>query len=179
MSYVMYFNAYLTCVFKGHVRDWRQKIQRAKGETGKVGNFDHSSSCFNNKINILATKVNKWPPQQYSFLSLPQRKRTGQGNNKEGRCGAHCKYTEVSYYARFTNLFILTWKWRNTIMSSWQMGEMEIPRSVAERSLREHMGNVVEALIALTNWVDETALRCMDTLDCFIPAHDQPFSHCI
>lgn len=37
------------------------------------------------------------------------------------------------------------------IMSSSQMGEMEIPRAVAERSLREHMGNVVEALIALTN----------------------------
>lgn len=32
-----------------------------------------------------------------------------------------------------------------------QMAEMEIPRGVAERSLREHMGNVVEALIALTN----------------------------
>lgn len=32
-----------------------------------------------------------------------------------------------------------------------QMAEMEIPRIVAERSLREHMGNVVEALIALTN----------------------------
>ncbi|MGH0132899.1 UNVERIFIED_CONTAM: hypothetical protein FKN15_043925 [Acipenser sinensis] len=31
------------------------------------------------------------------------------------------------------------------------MTEMEIPRGVAERSLREHMGNVVEALIALTN----------------------------
>ncbi|XP_056428023.1 huntingtin-interacting protein K [Hyla sarda] len=31
------------------------------------------------------------------------------------------------------------------------MNEMEIPRSSAERSLREHMGNVVEALIALTN----------------------------
>uniref|UniRef100_A0A672KI69 Huntingtin-interacting protein K-like n=1 Tax=Sinocyclocheilus grahami TaxID=75366 RepID=A0A672KI69_SINGR len=31
------------------------------------------------------------------------------------------------------------------------MGEMEISRAVAERSLREHMGNVVEALIALTN----------------------------
>ncbi|XP_026992948.1 huntingtin-interacting protein K [Tachysurus vachellii] len=31
------------------------------------------------------------------------------------------------------------------------MAEMEIPRIVAERSLREHMGNVVEALIALTN----------------------------
>uniref|UniRef100_A0A8C4XHD7 Huntingtin interacting protein K n=1 Tax=Erpetoichthys calabaricus TaxID=27687 RepID=A0A8C4XHD7_ERPCA len=31
------------------------------------------------------------------------------------------------------------------------MSEMEIPRGVAERSLREHMGNVVEALIALTN----------------------------
>ncbi|PIO22850.1 hypothetical protein AB205_0159760 [Aquarana catesbeiana] len=31
------------------------------------------------------------------------------------------------------------------------MNEMEIPRSAAERSLREHMGNVVEALIALTN----------------------------
>lgn len=32
-----------------------------------------------------------------------------------------------------------------------QMSEMEISRSVAERSLREHMGNVVEALVALTN----------------------------
>ncbi|XP_023698858.1 huntingtin-interacting protein K-like [Paramormyrops kingsleyae] len=31
------------------------------------------------------------------------------------------------------------------------MSELEIPRIVAERSLREHMGNVVEALIALTN----------------------------
>lgn len=29
---------------------------------------------------------------------------------------------------------------------------MEIPRSAAERSLREHMGNVVEALISLSNW---------------------------
>lgn len=32
------------------------------------------------------------------------------------------------------------------------MNEMEIPRSAAERSLREHMGNVVEALISLSNW---------------------------
>lgn len=32
------------------------------------------------------------------------------------------------------------------------MTEMEISRAAAERSLREHMGNVVEALIALTNW---------------------------
>lgn len=32
-----------------------------------------------------------------------------------------------------------------------QMSEMEISRTVAERSLREHMGNVVEALVALTN----------------------------
>lgn len=29
--------------------------------------------------------------------------------------------------------------------------EMEIPRSVAERSLREHKGDVVEALVSLTN----------------------------
>ncbi|KAK3599758.1 hypothetical protein CHS0354_037239 [Potamilus streckersoni] len=29
--------------------------------------------------------------------------------------------------------------------------EMEIPRTQAERKLREHKGNVVEALIALTN----------------------------
>ncbi len=27
---------FLMCVFEGHVRDWRQKIQRTKGETGKV-----------------------------------------------------------------------------------------------------------------------------------------------
>lgn len=32
-----------------------------------------------------------------------------------------------------------------------QMSEMEISRAVAERSLREHMGNVVEALVTLTN----------------------------
>lgn len=32
-----------------------------------------------------------------------------------------------------------------------QMTEMEISRAAAERSLREHMGNVVEALITLTN----------------------------
>lgn len=29
--------------------------------------------------------------------------------------------------------------------------EMEIPRSAAERSLREHKGDVVEALVSLTN----------------------------
>ncbi|KAM7442814.1 hypothetical protein ABFA07_008279 [Porites harrisoni] len=29
--------------------------------------------------------------------------------------------------------------------------EMEIPRAVAERSLREHKGDVVEALVSLTN----------------------------
>ena len=29
--------------------------------------------------------------------------------------------------------------------------EMEIPQSVAERKLREHRGDVVEALVALTN----------------------------
>lgn len=33
------------------------------------------------------------------------------------------------------------------------MSEMEISRAVAERSLREHLGNVVEALVALTNWL--------------------------
>lgn len=32
------------------------------------------------------------------------------------------------------------------------MNEMEISRAAAERSLREHMGNVVDALITLTNW---------------------------
>lgn len=36
------------------------------------------------------------------------------------------------------------------------MSEMEISRAVAERSLREHMGNVVEALVALTNWTNMT-----------------------
>ena len=30
--------------------------------------------------------------------------------------------------------------------------EMEISKSKAERTLREHAGNVVEALAALTNW---------------------------
>lgn len=34
---------------------------------------------------------------------------------------------------------------------SLQMTEMEISRAAAERSLREHLGNVVEALITLTN----------------------------
>lgn len=32
-----------------------------------------------------------------------------------------------------------------------QINEMEIPRTLAERKLREHRGNVVEALIELTN----------------------------
>ncbi len=30
----------LMCVFEGHVRDWRQKIQRTEGKTGKVRNVD-------------------------------------------------------------------------------------------------------------------------------------------
>ena len=33
----------------------------------------------------------------------------------------------------------------------FQVEEMEIPRAVAERSLREHKGDVVEALVSLTN----------------------------
>ena len=33
----------------------------------------------------------------------------------------------------------------------FQVHEMEIARNQAERKLREHKGNVVEALIALTN----------------------------
>ena len=32
--------------------------------------------------------------------------------------------------------------------------EMEISKSKAERTLREHVGNVVEALIVLTNWIE-------------------------
>ena len=31
------------------------------------------------------------------------------------------------------------------------MQEIEIPRSEAERQLREHKGDVVEALVAMTN----------------------------
>ena len=34
----------------------------------------------------------------------------------------------------------------------YQVEEMEIPRAAAERSLREHKGDVVEALVSLTNW---------------------------
>ena len=30
--------------------------------------------------------------------------------------------------------------------------EMEISKTIAERTLREHAGNVVEALASLTNW---------------------------
>ena len=33
----------------------------------------------------------------------------------------------------------------------FQVEEMEIPRAAAERSLREHKGDVVEALVSLTN----------------------------
>ena len=36
--------------------------------------------------------------------------------------------------------------------SFFQENEMEIPRSVAERKLREHKGDVVQALVELTNW---------------------------
>lgn len=32
------------------------------------------------------------------------------------------------------------------------MKEMEINRNLAERTLREHRGNVVDALVTLTNW---------------------------
>lgn len=37
------------------------------------------------------------------------------------------------------------------LFTSFQVKEMEITRSVAERTLRVHNGNVVNALIALTN----------------------------
>ncbi len=112
---------------------------KRRNRKGKTNSFITTSSYMS---------VVKWS-SQYSSRSLPQRKRTSQSNNKEGRRGAHCKYTKV--YARF--MFILTWDSMIMLTSSWQMGEMEISRAVAERSLREHMGNVVEALIALTNWL--------------------------
>lgn len=37
-------------------------------------------------------------------------------------------------------------------LSSFQMREMEISRILAEQTLREHRGDVVEALVTLTNW---------------------------
>jgi len=40
-----------------------------------------------------------------------------------------------------------------------QVNEMELTRSVAERVLREHKGNVFEALVTLTNWKYQTYLR--------------------
>lgn len=80
----------------------------------------------------------------FSFL---QRKGVGQSNHQERGCWAYCKYHPQRL------LFIYLTK-NNTLMPFvvvGQMSEMEISRSVAERSLREHLGNVVEALVALTN----------------------------
>lgn len=37
------------------------------------------------------------------------------------------------------------------IFVSIQMNEMELPRAIAERTLREHHGNVVDALVELTD----------------------------
>ena len=34
----------------------------------------------------------------------------------------------------------------------WQVHEMEISQHLAERKLREHKGDIVEALVELTNW---------------------------
>lgn len=95
----------VVCVFEGHVRDWRQKIQRTKSETGKVKNIDvwlQSSAVY---------LFNKWSSRRYSSLSLPQRKRTSQSNNKEGRCGAHCKYANVHFHARLMSVCKLIHKY--------------------------------------------------------------------
>uniref|UniRef100_A0A9J8BX60 Nascent polypeptide-associated complex subunit alpha-like UBA domain-containing protein n=1 Tax=Cyprinus carpio carpio TaxID=630221 RepID=A0A9J8BX60_CYPCA len=62
-------------------------------------------------------------------MSVIGDRRSREQKAKQERCGTHCEYAKVYFH----------------------MGEMEISRAVAERSLREHMGNVVEALIALTN----------------------------
>jgi len=43
----------------------------------------------------------------------------------------------------------------------FQVNEMLISRNLAERKLREHRGNVVEALIELTNWPE---YRCVYVL---------------
>ena len=46
-----------------------------------------------------------------------------------------------------TCILLIEW----LILSVWQVNEMELTRSVAERVLREHKGNVFEALVDLTN----------------------------
>lgn len=58
-----------------------------------------------------------------------------------------CKHDTSSFPAAW-----LKFAWFVTSCVLLQMSEMEISRAVAERSLREHMGNVVEALVTLTNW---------------------------
>lgn len=128
------------------IGDRRSREQKAKQERWPCLMSDYYHLVYD-------CVVNKWS-RQYSLWSIPQRKGTSQSNNQEGRCGTHCEYAKVYFHARFLNTL-------NMLRSCWQMGEMEISRAVAERSLREHMGNVVEALIALTNWVDVTALRCI------------------
>jgi len=39
----------------------------------------------------------------------------------------------------------------NVCACGWQVNEMELTRTTAERVLREHKGNVFEALVTLTN----------------------------
>lgn len=38
------------------------------------------------------------------------------------------------------------------LLFRWQVHEMEISRPLAERKLREHKGDIVAALVELTNW---------------------------
>ena len=42
--------------------------------------------------------------------------------------------------------------------------EMEISKDKAERTLREHAGNIVEALASLTNWIKYLKVRSCNFL---------------
>ena len=62
--------------------------------------------------------------------------------------------------AQSSTLISMFCKWG--IYFDHQVDEMEIPRAAAERSLREHKGDVVEALVSLTNWDSEIKQKFWD-----------------
>ena len=69
-----------------------------------------------------------------------QGSRTGKDSHQERRGGTNCEDL-VLFQLMLTTLFL-----------PLQMKELDLSKTVAERSLREHKGDLIKALHALTEW---------------------------
>ena len=74
-------------------------------------------------------------------LLVVQRPGIGQNSDQKGGCGTNCEYQSASFQSDHNF---------DTLFSLLQIKELDLSKAVAERSLREHKGDLIKVLHALT-----------------------------